>query len=124
MTPAWEGEQAAGSYSPDLGSWYQVFWEELGADFAKWVSDSLNKGTLTNAHINWLEYLAAILALTSAVVTYHNRVRTATLPALGWPPLFDINGNNNTSNKVTTKGTAPTNSRVARALSCVASKIL
>jgi hypothetical protein len=57
-------------------------------------------------------------------VTYDYRVQTGYMAKLGWPPLYHINGDNNTSNKAATKGTAGTSSKVARALACVVSDIL
>jgi hypothetical protein len=114
----------AGGHSIDLGFWYQVKWADVSLPFADWVKKTLNNGLVTDAHINWLEYIATALCLAGAVVTYDYRVQTGYMAKLGWPPLYHINGDNNTSNKAATKGTAGTSSKVARALACVVSDIL
>jgi hypothetical protein len=103
----------AGGHSIDLGFWYQVKWADVSTLFAEWVKTTLNNGLVTDAHINWLEYIATALCLAGAVVTYDYRLQNSQITKLGWPPLYHINGDNNTSNKAATKGTAATSSKVA-----------
>jgi hypothetical protein len=73
----------AGGHSMDLGFWYQLFWRDIGAEFADWVLTPLNKGLPTDAHINWLEYMATSVCLAGSVVTYHYRIKTGEAPAIG-----------------------------------------
>ena len=66
-------------------------------------------GGNTDAHINWLEYLASFMGLAMAA-TIEKETPTP------WSPTLLSMGDNTTSNKVTDKGTARTNNHVASAL--------
>jgi hypothetical protein len=114
----------AGGHSPDLGFWYQLFWPELGTDFADWIRETLNQGLPTSAHINWLEYMATAVCLAGSIVTYEHRIATGELSKLGWAVLYQCNGDNKVSNTASTKGAVRTASKVARAMSWVVSSML
>jgi hypothetical protein len=111
--------EGAGGHSPDLRFWFQCFWDSFGPEFATWIKKTLNEGKTTDAHINWLEYIASILNTAAAIVTY--QYRGVHLP---WPPMLEHNGDNNTANKAVGKGTARTSSQVAGALARVQSNLL
>ena len=111
--------QGAGGHSPDLKFWFQISWSEFGQEFNQWIINTLNEGGTTDAHINWLEYIASILNTGACVVTYQNRGTT-----LPWPPLIELIGDNNTANKAVGKGSAKTSNQVAGALARLQSNIL
>jgi hypothetical protein len=72
----------AGGHSIDLGFWYQVKWADVSTSFAEWVLKTLNNGLVTDAHINWPEYIATGLCLAGAVVMYDYRVQNGQMTKL------------------------------------------
>lgn len=107
-----------GGHSPDLFYFWQMAWLEFGPEVVAFILATLNKGSDTDAHINWFEYLAAVVNYCAVIVA--SQEERFQLP---FPPVVCLHGDNMTSNKVTKKGLARTDSYICNALARIHASI-
>jgi hypothetical protein len=107
-----------GGHSPSLGFYWFLSWENLSPVVAKFINSTLNKGQTTDAHINWLEFIAIVINYAAVIIC-------ACLPEfhLPYPPKVKFVGDNTTANRVANKGTLRSDSEMARAAARVLSSM-
>jgi hypothetical protein len=107
-----------GGHSPSLGFYWFLSWKNLSEAIATFIKTTLNQGKRTDAHINWLEFIAI-------VINYAAVITCANLPKyhLPHPPKVKFIGDNTTANRVADKGTLRSDSEMARAASRVLSSM-
>jgi hypothetical protein len=100
-----------GGHAPVLRFFFQVTWADFGPAVVDKIRTTLNKGGVTDMHINWMEYIASLLSyagtLTAAQEPEHSRP---------YPPKVLLVGDNKTANKAVHKGSARSDSIIAQAL--------
>ena len=100
-----------GGHAPVLRFFFQVSWADFGPAVVDKIRTTLNKGGVTDMHINWMEYIASLLSyagtLTAAQAPEHWRP---------YPPKVMLVGDNKTTNKAVKKGSARSDSIIAQAL--------
>jgi hypothetical protein len=79
----------------------------------------LNKGNTTDAHTNWLEFIAIVINFAAVIISVH-----LTEHQLTYPSKVELVGNNTTANHVADKGTIRSDSKMARATARVLSSML
>jgi hypothetical protein len=72
-----------GGHSPSLFFFWQMSWSEFGQEVVNFIRTTLNKGSDTDAHINWFEYLAAVVNYCATIVASQE-----TRFHLPFPPLY------------------------------------
>jgi hypothetical protein len=51
-----------GGHAPVLRFFFQVSWADFGPAVVDKIRNTLNKGGVTDMHINWMEYIASLLS--------------------------------------------------------------
>jgi hypothetical protein len=108
-----------GGHSPSLKFFWALSWIELSPVVATFIKATLNKGKDSDAHINWLEFIAIVINFAGIILA--SRLPQHHLP---YPPKAKLFGDNTTANRVAKKGTVRSDSKMARAAARVLSSML